>query len=96
MEPFRPLVDRAVVKIVAAAGEIPEQLDKTVKAALIKAVLVRVSLNDEAVTLFDALTRAASSLAMTFENKRKDIILPEDIFCEWEMDEDGKGIQKQT
>lgn len=95
MEPFRPLVDRAVVKI-AANGGIPEELDKTVKAALIKAVLVRVSLNDEAVTLFDALTRAASSLAMTFENKRKDIILPEDIFCEWETNENGEGIKKQT
>jgi len=95
MEPFRPLVDRAVVKI-AATGGIPEELDKTVKAALIKSVLVRVSLNDEAVTLFDALARAASSLAMTFENKRKDIILPEDIFCEWETDENGEGIKKQT
>jgi CRISPR-associated protein Cas1 len=93
MEPFRPLVDRAVVNIINLTDSIPEQLDKTTKAALINALLVRVLLNDEAVTLFDALTRSASSIALAFENNSKNIIIPEEIFCNWKLDDEEQGFK---
>ena len=79
MEPFRPLVDRAVLAI-SPSGAFSGEMNKEVKSMLIKALLCRVCLNGEAVTVFDALSRAASSLVGAFEGKNRTVILPENIF----------------
>jgi CRISPR-associated protein Cas1 len=79
MEPFRPLVDQAVWTL-ASRGNPEEELNPKLKRAIISSILCRVCLNCEAVTIFNALSRAAASLAFAFEGKGKNIILPENIF----------------
>jgi CRISPR-associated protein Cas1 len=76
MEPFRPIVDKAVVNIVKEKGkDVP--LDKDTKAALIGAMTEKFNLNSEQRTLFDILSRTSASLAQVFEGKAKGLILPE-------------------
>jgi CRISP-associated protein Cas1 len=76
MEPFRPLVDRAVVKIVEERGrECP--MDKECKAALIGPIIGRYELEGEDRTLFDIAARTASSLAQVFMGKAERLVLPE-------------------
>jgi CRISPR-associated protein Cas1 len=76
MEPFRPLVDRAVVKLVNERGkECP--MDKECKAALINPLLTRFDLEGEQRTLFDIAARSASSLAQVFLGKAQKLALPE-------------------
>ena len=76
MEPFRPLVDRAVVKLVDARGkECP--MDKECKAGLIGPLTERVEVEGESRTIFDAAARAASSLAQVFMGKGEKLIIPD-------------------
>ena len=76
MEPFRPLVDRAVARMVAERGvDIP--MDREAKAALIEAITGRFVLDEESRTLFDILSRVASSLAAVFSGQREELLLPE-------------------
>lgn len=76
MEPFRPAIDRAVVRIVADRGP-DAPLDKEAKAVLIGAVQARYRVKDEWRTLFDLARRAASSLAQVFMGERKTLVLPD-------------------
>ncbi|HUT56024.1 MAG TPA: type II CRISPR-associated endonuclease Cas1 [bacterium] len=78
MEPFRPLVDRAVVKLVTERGKVCP-MDKEAKAALINPLLERFELEGEQRTLFDISARAASSLAQVFLGKTTKLLLPEEI-----------------
>jgi CRISPR-associated protein Cas1 len=76
MEPFRPIVDKAVVQLVKDKGtETP--MDKETKSALIGALTARFDLEGESRTLFDIITRTASSLAQVFEGKADELVLPE-------------------
>ncbi len=78
MEPFRPLIDAAVIQI---AEKNIEELNKTSKAMLIKAITNgRVYVSGEQQTVFRALTRTAATLASAYQNSNYDIILPELIF----------------
>ena len=79
MEPFRPIVDKAVVQLVKEKGTEAE-LGKEIKAILIGALTARFDLEGESRTLFDILARTASSLAQVFEGKAGELILP-DIFA---------------
>ena len=76
MEPFRPLVDRAVVRIVEKRGP-QAPMDKEAKAELLEALTGRMTVDGESRTLFDVAARAASSLAAVFEGKAKRLALPE-------------------
>jgi len=76
MEPFRPMVDRAVVHLVYGKGP-KTPLDKEAKAGLIGALTARLRINDESRTLFDVLTRTAASLAAIFAGQGKRLALPE-------------------
>jgi CRISPR/Cas system-associated endonuclease Cas1 len=76
MEPFRPIVDRAVVKIVGKDGP-KAPMDKKTKAVLLEGVMSRFDLEGESRTLFDVAARAAVSLLSVFEGSRKKIVLPE-------------------
>jgi len=75
MEPFRPLVDRAVARWVAEHG-VGGDLNREAKAALIGALTQRFEIEGEWRSLFDIVARTASSLAAVFEGKSKDLLLP--------------------
>jgi CRISPR-associated protein Cas1 len=76
MEPLRPLVDQAVVRIIAERGD-TAPLDSSAKGALLAAVTGRLSLGDEQRTVFEASARMASSLAAVFEGRAKKLLVPE-------------------
>jgi CRISPR-associated protein Cas1 len=76
MEPFRPIVDRAVVRLIERHG-VQEELDPKTKAVLLGALLVRFTVNGEERSLFDILARTASSLVQVFAGKRRALLLPE-------------------
>lgn len=76
MEPFRPLVDTAVVGISDRSETIPT-LDKETKAAVLNSLTGRLSWQGEQRSLFDVLSRVTSSLALVFEGKRKSLALPD-------------------
>ncbi len=76
MEPFRPLVDRAVLHHIHQYGK-EAPLDKAAKAAFIGAVTQRFDVDGEVRGLFDILARMTASLAQVFEGERKDLLLPE-------------------
>ncbi|MFQ5872895.1 MAG: type II CRISPR-associated endonuclease Cas1 [Dehalococcoidia bacterium] len=76
MEPFRPVVDRAVVNLIRRRGT-DTPLDRQAKAEILEALSGRLLLNSEWRTLFDVAARTSSSLAAVFAGKRKNLILPE-------------------
>jgi CRISPR-associated protein Cas1 len=76
MEPFRPVVDRAVHGWIQD-HDATQPLDKTSKAFLTAAVLRRYELEGESRTLFDLVNRAASSLARAFMGESKQLQIPE-------------------
>ncbi len=66
IEPFRPIIDRAVVELVDDdLADAP--MDKHIKAQLIQPVMDRYLLDGEQRTLFDNLGRLAASLANAFQ-----------------------------
>jgi CRISPR-associated protein Cas1 len=76
MEPLRPLVDRAVAKLVAARGPaVP--MDRETRGALLAIFLERYESGGESRTLFDLMARSAASLAQSFETGRPGLWLPE-------------------
>ena len=79
MEPYRPMVDVAVVDIVNEKGREVE-LDRTTKGALIQAVLGRVLMENEMRTLFEALVHTAVSLTRVFMGTGRKLVLPERLW----------------
>lgn len=65
MEPYRPVVDGAVVEHVAAYGR-DAPLDRAAKQCLLEALTDRYAADGEVRTLFDLITRTASSLAQVY------------------------------
>lgn len=76
MEPFRPLVDRAVVDWVREWGR-DTPLDPGTKRHLLQALTARYVAQDESRTLFNWLTLTSQSLAQVLTAERKDLLLPE-------------------
>ena len=76
MEPFRPLVDKAVAKWIETHDP-KASFDRETKAAILSALTGRFDLEGESRTLFDVSSRLASSLALVFAGERQDLILPE-------------------
>ncbi len=76
MEPFRPIVDKAVAKLVGEKG-IGAPMDKETKAFIIGALTGRFILEGESRTLFDIVSRTAASLAQVFEGETNELVLPE-------------------
>ncbi len=75
MEPFRPIVDGAVLQWVKDCG--PEgPIDKWAKTTVLEALTARYELEGEARTLFDILARAASSLACVYMGGAERLIFP--------------------
>ena len=76
MEPFRPLVDRAVA-IWVRDHDPMEPLDPETKSWLIGSLLSRYEVNHEERSLFDILARTASSLAQVLLGSESRLELPE-------------------
>ncbi len=75
MEPYRPIVDWAVLKHLRAGGEM--SLTPEMKRALVDAITLRVQTEDEERTLFDSCARTARSLARVVMGVRRTLVLPE-------------------
>ena len=77
MEPFRPIVDRAVARCVFERGP-DAPLDRQAKAALLAPLMhERFVLDGEERTLFDVAARTATSLTQVFAGQRKQLLLPD-------------------
>lgn len=76
MEPYRPLIDRAVVGLVADRLQ-GALLDKTIKPRLIEPIMARYQMDAEERTLFDILGRMTASLAAVFEERQDKLNLPD-------------------
>lgn len=74
MEPFRPIVDVAVSRMID--GNAVPLLQKPQKAYLLKALTVPVILKKRETTLFECLRLLTQSLVDTFQGKRKALLLP--------------------
>jgi CRISP-associated protein Cas1 len=74
MEPFRPLVDRAVAVFRDGHGPNPA-LDRDAKRILLEGLLGRFTAEGESRTLFDWASRAASSLAGVIEDREESLRL---------------------
>jgi CRISP-associated protein Cas1 len=75
MEPFRPTVDRAVVKYVRTHDEF-DTLEATAKEAIISGLTGRYVVDGQQRTLFDTAARTASSLAEVFMGNDEEMELP--------------------
>jgi CRISPR-associated protein Cas1 len=78
MEPYRPLIDSAVVEHVRSYGP-DAPLDRTAKTALLETATNRYPSEGEMRTLFDLATRTASSLVKVFLKEEQSVFFPE--FC---------------
>ncbi len=76
MEPFRPIVDRTVAALSELRGSDPE-LDRETKRAILAALLERFTADGESRTLFDWVSRTASSLASAIQSGEKQIQIPQ-------------------
>lgn len=76
MEPFRPVVDRAVVKLSEERGT-DAPMDRETKACLIGALMARFEIEGEQRSLFDISAKAAAGLARAFAGKNARLNIPE-------------------
>jgi CRISPR-associated protein Cas1 len=76
MEPFRPIVDETVAKIVFEHSE-GVALGKDVKRTIITAITGLIEVDGETRTIFSVLAKCASSLAAVYSGERKKLFLPE-------------------
>ena len=75
MEPFRPIVDRAVAELREQREGDPE-LDRETKRTILEALLARFTSEGESRTLFDWVSRTAQSLASAIESGEKKLEIP--------------------
>jgi len=75
MEPFRPLVDRVVAGLRDQQGD-QAQIDKESKKVILEGLLTRFHCEGESRTLFDWMSRAASSLAAVIEGSGEKLEIP--------------------
>lgn len=76
MEPFRPVIDRAVYLWVQEHDP-SAPVDKQAKSALLAPFVARYQIEGESRTLFDALARVASDLSAAFLRQGEDLHIPE-------------------
>jgi CRISPR-associated protein Cas1 len=76
MEPFRPIVDGAIARLVEERGA-DAAMNHDTKKVILQSLTGRFNFEGESRTLFDIITRVASSLAAVFMGERNDLLLPE-------------------
>lgn len=74
MEPYRPIVDRAVHALASREGNAVE-MTKAVRGELIASLLGRFVVRGESRTLFDLIARSASSLARVLTGETRELEL---------------------
>jgi CRISPR-associated protein Cas1 len=79
MEPLRPLVDIAVVRL-GSQLEVGNDLTSTYKKRIITAITAKQKIASEERDLFDLASRMSSSLAQVFSGERSEIELPQLTF----------------
>lgn len=77
LEPYRPLIDAAVVGHLAAGGG--TELDRAARTALLQAVLRRYRADGEVRTLFDICARTAVSLLRVLEKQSDRLDYPKEL-----------------
>jgi CRISPR-associated protein Cas1 len=75
LEPYRPIVDRAVAELMDGAESVPE-MDRSTREALLSSLTGAVELSGETRTLFDALSRTSSSLVQVIGGDGERLDLP--------------------
>jgi CRISPR-associated protein Cas1 len=75
MEPFRPVVDRAVANLRDSRGD-SLKLDKEAKKALLETLLGRFTVNGESRTLFDWIAQSSFSLAAVILGESRQVEIP--------------------
>ena len=78
MEPFRPLVDRAVAQWISAQG-VSSPLNRASKAALISPLLKRMRYKEQSRTLFDVLLGMTANVTNVYEGTASHLEMPESI-----------------
>lgn len=76
MEPFRPLVDETVARIVSQHGE-GVSLGRDVKRAIISGITGLIEVEGQTRTIFSVLVKTATSLASVYAGEKKKLFLPE-------------------
>lgn len=79
MEPYRPIVDRAVALHTREHG-MDAAMDKDAKAALIRPLLDRFPIRGESRSLFEVVEATAVSLVKVFQGERKSVVVGEVIY----------------
>ncbi len=78
MEPYRPLVDAAVVTVVGSRGQ-DAPLDRAVKQTLLETILARYRADGEVRTLFDIAATTAVSLAKVYLKESDRLEYPNEL-----------------
>lgn len=79
MEPYRPVVDRAVALYVRDHG-MEAEMNKEAKAALIRPLLEHFPMGEESRSLFEIVQYTSVSLVNVFQGKRKSLLIGEVIY----------------
>lgn len=75
MEPFRPLIDHLVVRLITERGEVPP-MDPDVKRGLVDVLGLRIPTHDGERAVPDVLARMAASLFGALSGQSQDLFLP--------------------
>ena len=78
MEPFRPMVDRIVSRLVLDFGS-DAVMDQPLRASLIRCLLERVFIGQRQRTVIDALSVMSDSLVHSINSGQADLVLPEEF-----------------
>ena len=76
MEPYRPMVDEVVCNILKQHSDIPDELNKELKAELLKIPALDVTIDKEKSPLMVAMQRTTSSLNKCFAGESHRILYP--------------------
>jgi len=74
MEPYRPYVDKIIYEIIQHPFLNPENLDRNIKAELLKIPAIDVNIDGEKSPLMNAMQRTTASLAKCFSGQQRKIL----------------------
>lgn len=77
MEPYRPIVDKLIVEKLQDAGEIPEELSKEFKVALLQIPVLDTRIDGKRSPLMNAVSQTTTSLCRCFLGETRKVLYPE-------------------
>lgn len=77
MEPYRPYVDLLVTDMIRETGELPEELDKSHKAELLRIPILDSRIGKETCPLMHAVLHTTAALARCYDGSQKKLALPQ-------------------